>query len=542
MEFEDHEVIVATAQLFVDALKHSFIKIPEINVLVIDECHHARENHPFHELMKQFQYVNPKDHPRIIGLSGMLVGIASKLKPETILDELNKLESTLNSKIVTVRKIQEYKNVLLYSTKPNEFFIKYPIDDYEDELVPAMKKKIDEIRWDLSLIKVPGMQEINPKSLNPVKSRRLREISLLFEDVKLEIDSMGLYAGYLGIKAMKVQLSLIRKKPDQKPQFLAAVNKCLDYAEELLGMMADYQFENAKSTDIYNNSTPKVQKLIQVLKTQFNDSSNVKDLQCLIFATQRSVTKCLYHLLKKFAKLEEDFPIKADFVVGINSEIPESIDEVSNASNNKDALVKFRKKEVNVIVTTSVLEEGIDLQMCNLVIMFDHPNTFRCYIQSKGRARVQNSKYIVFIKDKDAASFSSKRDTYDAIDGELKRILHSKVCDGEINQDDVDKEREELWEPFFTIERALVNNLSAVSLLNRYVSRYTNANGLFKRHDLGQNKVIAILAMPPSLGFNKPIISDPYPDIKTAKQSAAFKACHMLYEKGLLDKNLLPKK
>lgn len=41
------------------------------------------------------------------------------------------------------------------------------------------------------------------------------------------------------------------------------------------------------------------------------------------------------------------------------------------------AIEKFANKETNCILCTNVLEEGIDLQLCNAVIMYDHPETFR---------------------------------------------------------------------------------------------------------------------------------------------------------------------
>lgn len=63
IEFDKHQIIVATAQLFLDAVKHSFISLDQINVIVFDECHHGRMNHPYHELMKQFQYIDAEKHP-----------------------------------------------------------------------------------------------------------------------------------------------------------------------------------------------------------------------------------------------------------------------------------------------------------------------------------------------------------------------------------------------------------------------------------------------------------------------------------------------
>jgi endoribonuclease Dicer len=94
-EFESNHIVVATAQLFLDAVKHSFLSISQINVLIFDECHHGDNNHPYHELMKQFQYVGTQHHPRIIGLSGMLIGISSSITPETVEEKL---------KVISVRK------------------------------------------------------------------------------------------------------------------------------------------------------------------------------------------------------------------------------------------------------------------------------------------------------------------------------------------------------------------------------------------------------------------------------------------------------
>lgn len=60
--------------------------------------------------------------------------------------------------------------------------------------------------------------------------------------------------------------------------------------------------------------------------------------------------------------------------------------------------VRMTCLKVNIIIATSILEEGLDVQSCNLVIRFDPSATVCSFIQSRGRARMQNSDYLLMVK------------------------------------------------------------------------------------------------------------------------------------------------
>lgn len=116
-------MIVATCQIVLDVIRHGFIKFEDFNIIIFDECHHGRKDHPMHQLMKLYRDVPIDKRPRIIGLTGML--ISAGIKPANVIEELDNLEGTFQSKIATVKTMKELHNVLVYSTNPIERIISY---------------------------------------------------------------------------------------------------------------------------------------------------------------------------------------------------------------------------------------------------------------------------------------------------------------------------------------------------------------------------------------------------------------------------------
>jgi endoribonuclease Dicer len=173
--------------------------------------------------------------------------------------------------------------------------------------------------------------------------------------------------------------------------------------------------------------------------------------------------------------------------------------------------------------------------------MFDQPTTFRCYLQTMGRARIRNSDYVVMLEDAKVDSFLQTRNNMHEINNELKKILITKAIDRVLTQEEIEREQVEAWEPLITEKNALVNSISSIALLNRFISRYANANLLWSRKDYGLDRVVAILQLPQNLKLpTHTITSDKFSDIKSAKQHAAFLACQILHEKGHLDAHLIP--
>lgn len=54
---------------------------------------------------------------------------------------------------------------------------------------------------------------------------------------------------------------------------------------------------------------------------------------------------------------------------------------------------------MNIIVATQILEEGLDVPSCNLVVRFDPAGNACSFIQSRGRARCPGSDFLLLVRE-----------------------------------------------------------------------------------------------------------------------------------------------
>lgn len=94
----ENMVIVCTAEVLFQCLHHSFITMKQINLLIFDEAHHAKRNHAYARIIKDFYASEPDQSllPRIFGMTASPVDARTNIKKGAA-----ELEALLHSQIAT---------------------------------------------------------------------------------------------------------------------------------------------------------------------------------------------------------------------------------------------------------------------------------------------------------------------------------------------------------------------------------------------------------------------------------------------------------
>ena len=120
----------------------------------------------------------------------------------------------------------------------------------------------------------------------------------------------------------------------------------------------------------------------------------------LIFVTTRRSAKLLRDLINGFLG-EAGTALsgfKADYIVGHGSGGRGGDDTPSMSVTSQQQVVRdFKDGAFNILVSTAVCQEGIDVGSCSLVIRYDSASTETALIQTRGRARAKGSLLVVFI-------------------------------------------------------------------------------------------------------------------------------------------------
>ncbi|EPS68154.1 hypothetical protein M569_06619, partial [Genlisea aurea] len=589
-EFDSKQVLVMTAQILLNILRHSIVKMEAIDLLILDECHHAVKKHPYSLVMSEFYHTTPKEkRPSIFGMTASPVNLKGVSNQVDCAIKIRNLESKLDAVVCTIRDRSELEK---HVPMPSEVVVEYDkasslwslheqIKQMEQTVEEAARSSSRRSKWQFMGARDAGAKEELRQVYGVSERTESDGAANLIQKLRAINYALGELGQWCAYKVAQAFLTALQN--DERANYQLDIKFQESYLQKVVSLLqchlcegaisdnntvATYDDINAADTneaeeleegelssshvvsggehlDVIIGAavadgkvTPKVQSLIKVLLKY----QHTEDFRAIIFV-ERVVTALV--LPKVFAELPSLSFVQSASLIGHNNS------QEMRTSQMQDTISRFRDGRVTVLVATSVAEEGLDIRQCNVVIRFDLAKTVLAYIQSRGRARKPGSDYILMVERGNfshMAFLKNARNSEETLRKEaIERtdISHLKdICN--INSGVA------LYDTMYQVEStgAVVSLNSAVGLIHFYCSqlpsdRYSLLHPEFtmERHETPgcPTEYSCKLRLPSNAPFEN--LEGPLcRSMRLAQQAVCLAACKKLHEMGAFTDMLLPDK
>lgn len=426
-EFDSHQVLTMTMTIFKNLVQSNMLPLKKVNLLILDECHHAVKNHDYVQIMKLFKprIEAGEEVPRVLGLTASL--IPSKCKPGEMGKKIKELEEILCARSQTSGDLME---VARHATDPVEEVKKYKPSNSERgvaELKDVLENAVEFLER--------FQKRDKEKSVYML-------VKLYLDDLLHLLDNLGVWcANYFAKEGL---IAIEEEMAESYGCFASSWEEpLLKFGKTRLSIFikkSDIKLLEAQQMEKYP-TTDKVKRLAHflgdsaVVSGDYNPSSlpaskNSDKLLGIVFVERRTTAAMLTKLINHLKESHTDLGhINCDYVVGHNAGKKGTYlrrEATMSVKKQEAVLNRFRKEQINLLISTSVVEEGVDVPRCNTVVRFDFPQNFRAYVQSKGRARAKVSKYLLLIDQLDYGRLGEDLRVYRLLEKELKIICRGR--------------------------------------------------------------------------------------------------------------------
>ncbi|XP_063328317.1 ATP-dependent RNA helicase DHX58-like [Pelmatolapia mariae] len=385
---QESDVVICTAQILYNALINKeearHVELSDITLLIIDECHHTHKESVYNKVMRLYvekKLKGEKPLPQILGLTAS-PGTGGAKTLDKAVEHVLEICANLDSAIVSTKQYApELKEVVPRPRKTFNIVNKRDRDPFGDHLKsmmtiihgymdipPDFKLRecgTQEYEADVVVLEQRGVRDNNRLLAQCALHLRQYNDALLINDTLRMIDAYRSLEEYYSTKSTKAI--------DGTDFFLLGLFE--ENQVELRNLAMDSRFEN-----------PKMDELQSTLLQQFGSGVQSRGI---LFSKTRKSTHCLKDWVIKNRALK-DAGVKADILTGAGNGIT-----YMTQNEQAETIRNFRMGSLNLLISTSVAEEGLDIPECNLVVRYGLLTNEIAQQQASGRARARDSQYAV---------------------------------------------------------------------------------------------------------------------------------------------------
>jgi ERCC4-related helicase len=363
-------VITATPQTVWNDYRKGLVRLEEFALLVFDECHRSRSRYAYTRLAGE--YVRKCPYPLILALTA---------SPGS--EEERVIEVVRNLWIEQIAwTTEEDEDVARYIPGIKASWVRVALPEQYEAIRQVIRRMIEST---LARLRIDGLsvpEEVNRKVLVGLMNRLRAEI---------EAGVKGPNMHYMAL--ISAALSLYHALELIESQHVYSLRRYLEEIQEselrshrMVAGMPEFRRLVMMANECNADHT-KVNALLTVLMAHFAEK---KDDRVLVFANIRTTAEVLVERLKERGYKAALFVGKAEGKGG-----PRMTQE-----EQMRVLKAFREGAYNVLVATSIGEEGLDIPECGLVVFYEPAVSGIRYIQRRGRTgRKLPGKVVILVAE-----------------------------------------------------------------------------------------------------------------------------------------------
>tara|TARA_Y100000310_G_scaffold286519_1_gene310791 strand:+ start:17270 stop:18814 length:1545 start_codon:yes stop_codon:yes gene_type:complete len=370
------EFVFSTPQCISNDLEKNLYDLKDVSLLIIDECHRCLKNYAYNKIVKKYkiQAINK----RVLGLTA---------SPGSDKETITKVCENLGVGAVEIRTRE--------SGDVNPYLQELEFKKIEIDFPPELEK----IRILLTEIYDSKIRELkNRKVLFGYSSKTalLMTQNKLIKSISKSKNLNSMLAASTCAQAIKISHALELLETQTLSSLIEYLKSLFKQANQKKSKGVQRLVKDPRFVKAYTLATtlsiehPKINKLKEIVKEQFQKDKNSK---IIIFAQFRETVRTISENLNKLEN------VKAENFVG------QAIKDHGRGKmtglkqkEQKEMIENFKDGKINVLVATSIAEEGLDIPEVNEVIFYEPvPSAIR-KIQRSGRtARLSKGSLKILI-------------------------------------------------------------------------------------------------------------------------------------------------
>ncbi|NWY70517.1 DHX58 helicase, partial [Erithacus rubecula] len=387
-----NDVVICTAQILQNALvsmeEDMHVELTaDFSLLVIDECHHTHKDAVYNKIMLRYlqhKLGGEQNLPQILGLTAS-PGTGRATSFEGAVEHILQICANLDTEKITSMQdeVQHPHSCVPQPKKQYDLCQEREKDPFGEQLKKVMMQ-IQQFMGEPDLPQDFGTQIYEQRIVELEKRatemfRRKARVCALhlrkYNDALLVNDTVRMVDA---LQCLQQFYSTERDKKDPTEQFLAATFE--ENRARLQVLAGDHRYEN-----------PRLGKLEGILREHFQPLGNSRGI---VFTKTRQSAHSLFSWLQTTATLHGQH-IRAAVLTGAGYS-----NQTRHMTQNEqqNVIKQFREGALNLLFSTSVAEEGLDIPECNIVVRYGLMTNEISMMQARGRARAENSVYSVLAK------------------------------------------------------------------------------------------------------------------------------------------------